>query len=329
MAAGFASERRRVNSGRNGERHMRWSSFGALTVVVLPLLGWVGSWRAAAQMESREAISLQDQILELRHELEALQAQQGGGAAPTPYYPQPAYPAPSGGGSSDTVAQLLTRVGALEDQMRELRGRVDELQNTVQRMGADLGKQIDDLKFQLQNPQAAGAAAAGPSHSPTVQSPQPTPLGTGSGTAPPPPPPSASQAPAPPPGPRTPEVALQEGWAAFARHDYVAAQQDAQEVLSKRASPRAYDAQYLLAQSLAGQHQWSRAAIAYDDTYNRSPKGGHAVDALLGLANSLTAISEKRAACDTLTKLHNEFPHPRAELHGQISAAYQRAGCRA
>ena len=305
---------------------MRWSSFGALTVAVLSLLGLAASPPAVAQMESREAISLQDQILELRHELEALQAQQGGATAPAPYYPQPAYPAPSGGGSSDTVAQLLTRVSTLEDQMRELRGRVDELQNTVQRMGADLSKQIDDLKFQLQSPQAAGAAATGPTQNLTMQSPPPASLGTGPGTGPPPPPPSQAAA-TQPPGPRTPEVALQEGWAAFARHDYVAAQQDAQEVLSKRASPRAYDAQYLLAQSLAGQHEWSRAAIAYDDTYNRSPKGGHAVDALLGLANSLTAINEKRAACDTLSKMHNEFPHPRPELHGQISAAYQRAGC--
>jgi len=306
---------------------MRRSSFMALTLAALPLLGLAASPPAAAQMESREAISLQDQILELRHELEALQAQQGGAAAPEPYA-QPASPASSGGAPSDTVSQLLTRVSALEDQMRELRGRVDELENTVQRMGADLGKQIDDLKFQMQNPQAA---AAGPTPGLAMQSPQPGSLGT----VPPPPPPDQSRppvasptAPARPSGPRTPEVALQEGWAAFARHDYVAAQQDAQEVLSKRTSPRAYDAQYLLAQSLAGQHQWSRAAIAYDDTYNRSPKGGHSEDALLGLANSLTAINEKRAACDTLTKLHTEFPHPRAGLRDQISAAHQRAGCR-
>jgi TolA-binding protein len=293
-------------------------------MAALPLLAVIGtSQLALAQMESREAISLQNQILELRHELEAMQAQQGGGT-PAPSYAQPTSPSPSGG-DSETVTQLLTRVGALEDQMRELRGRVDELDNTVQRMSADLAKQIGDLKFQLQNPQAAGAALAGPTQG----------LTTPPGTAPSPPasqsprPALASQAaPAQPPGPRTPEIALQEGYAAFARHDYVAAQQDAQEVLSKRASPRAYDAQYLLAQSLAGQHQWSRAAIAYDDTYNRSPKGGHAQEALLGLANSLTAINEKRAACDTLTKMHAEFPHPRAELHDQISAAQQRAGCR-
>ncbi len=217
---------------------------------------------------------------------------------------------------SETASDLLTRVTSLEEQVRQLRGHVDELENTLQRTSADLGKQMDDLKFQMQNPQG-GPPSAGPRHRGARRR-------RSSAAAPPAPaaaPPGAA-------GPRTPEVALQEGYAAMGRRDYAAAERDAQEVLAKRTSPRAYDAQYLLAQSLAGQHQWSRAAVAYDDAYVRSPKGGHAQESLLGLAISLTAINEKRAACDTLTKLHNEFPHPRPELHDQIAGITQRAGCR-
>ncbi len=41
--------------------------------------------------------------------------------------------------------------------MRQLRGRIDETQNLVQRQGADLNKRIDDLAFQI-NPQGGGAA---------------------------------------------------------------------------------------------------------------------------------------------------------------------------
>ena len=105
--------------------------------------------------------------------------------------------------------------------------------------------------------------------------------------APPPPPPPGSLAllppstslggpPSGPPGTagpvrRTPELAIQEGNAALARRDYPAAEQAAREVLSgNRTSPRAYDAQFLLAQALTGQRQYSQAAIAYDDAYNRS-----------------------------------------------------------
>ncbi len=272
---------------------------------------------AAAQLETREAISLQDEILELRHELDVLRAQQQGGAPPAAqgYYAQP--PGYANAAQSDIVSQLLTRVNTLEDQVRQLRGRVDELQNAVQQSTADLGKQIEDLKFQMQNGNP-GAAAAAPALAPSPSPARPVA-----------PVPAAAAAPPPPTGgPRTPEVALQEGYAAFGRGDYTTSEKTAQEVLSKRASPRAYDAQYLLAQSLAGQHQWSRAAIAYDDAYNRSPKGGHAESALLGLANSLTAINEKRAACETIAKLRAQFPKPRAELVPQIEAAAQRAGCK-
>jgi TolA-binding protein len=77
-----------------------------------------------------------------------------------------------------------------------------------------------------------------------------------------------------------------------------------------------------------GQHQYSQAAIAYDDTYNRSRKGAHAPDALLGLANSLIAINEKKAACDTLAKLRGEYPSPRPDIRDGMAASSQRAACR-
>ncbi len=299
---------------------MSLASFRIAAMAVLPVLVLMFAPPAMAQMESREAIALQDQILELRHELQMLQAQGGvATGAPQAYYAQPAPPATSEG--SDIVPQLLSRVNALEQEMRDLRGQVDELRNAQQQATADLGKRIDDLRFQLQNPQTAAVAA--PAVGATVAPPRTAPATGGLTAHAATPPPPAS------PGPRTPEIALQEGYAALARRDYTAAESDAQEVLSRRASPRAYDAQYLLAQALAGQHQWSRAAIAYDDTYNRSRKGNHADEALLGLANSLTAINEKRAACDTLNKLHTEFPHTRPALRDQIAAANERAGCHA
>ena len=127
---------------------------------------------------------------------------------------------------------------------------------------------------------------------------------------------------------RTPELALQEGNAALARRDYAAAEASAREVLANRTSPRAYDAQLLLAQSLSGQKQYAQAAIAYDDAYNRSRKGPRAQDALLGLAGALAAINEKKASCDTLGRLKTEFPSPRSDIRDGMAATAQRAGCR-
>ncbi len=266
---------------------------------------------ALAQVDSREAIALQNQIYQLRQEVQMLRDQvaRGGGGAPV-----------RGGssGGNDMVAQLLSRVETMEDQVRQLRGRVDENQNQMQRQNADLAKKIDDLSFQM----SSGGA-------PTTGAPAPRP----SAPAPLAPPVAAPTPPSAPPvvagpTPRTPERALQDGNAALARRDYVAAEQSAREVMTNRTSPRAYDAQFLLAQSLAGQRQFPQAAIAYDDTYNRSRKGVYAQDALLGLANALTAINEKKAACDTIGRLQAEFPQPRADLRDSITGARQRAGCR-
>ena len=195
------------------------------------------------------------------------------------------------------------------------------------------------MAFQLQNPGSAAPPGGGsvlqprPPPPPVQMSPQPGSFGYSqqpgpTSLVPPGAPPGQPQPPGAPVR-RTPELAMQEGNAALARRDYQVAEQSAREVLtSYRTSPRAYDAQFLLAQSLMGQRQYSQAAIAYDDTYNRSRRGGHAEDALLGLANSLIAINEKKAACDTLGKLRTEFPTPRADVRDAVGSAVQRGGCR-
>lgn len=331
----------RASLPRVDRRSVAYLGACLITAAVLLLASGGFAHKAWAQVESREGIALQNQILELRAQIQALQNQigRGGGSSYGGGYSSP--PPPSSGGS-DLVAQLLARVGTLEDQVRQLRGQIDQTQNQAQRQGADLGKRIDDLSFQVQNPQggqppATGAVPPRPM-SPPPPSLQPAPLPLQPGAPPPPPPPGSFSAGAPPPGQppvpagpvkRTPELAMQEGNAALARHDYANAEQAAREVLNNyRTSPRAYDAQFLLAQALIGERQYSQAAIAYDDTYNRARKGAHAPEALLGLADSLIAINERKAACDTLTKLRMEYPAPRPDVRDAIASASQRSGCR-
>lgn len=282
-----------------------------VTGILLCVLG-VPLAPAWAQVDSREGIQLQNQILDLRHQLDALQAGRpaAGGSNLGGYQPTPLAPAAGAGAAAPGAldAQLLDRVQRLEDTVRELRGRIDDADNTRQRQIDDLNKKIDDLSFKLGNAPAAGTPA-------TLAVPAVPP-------AAPPPPPAASA------GKRTPEMLLQEGNAALARHDYPAAEAAAKEVLANGRGPRATDAQFLLAQTMAGRHDYSAAAVAFDDAYNRSRTGTHAADSLLGLANALTAINEKRAACATLDKLRSEFPSPRADLREPIAAARKSAACR-
>ena len=255
---------------------------------------------ARAQMDSREGIMLQNQILELRRDLQALQF---GRVAPVP--PQQGRGAPQGAGANEITAQLLDRVTRLEEEMRRQRGQLDELANQTRRQAEDLSKQIADLQFRLQSGTQAPTAPPG-------TAPDPPNRGEGGGA-----------------GRRPPELAMQEGNAALARRDYAAAEAAAREVLAGgRAAPRSGDAQFLLAQSLAGKRDFAGAAVAFDETYNRSRTGSRAPDALLGLANSLLALNERPAACATLDKLRAEFPTPRPAFRDAAAAARGRGGCR-
>jgi TolA-binding protein len=297
----------------------------AIAILVLAAAG-----SARAQMDSREGIALQNQILDLRAQLQQLQQSQGqGGAAPGGYpssLPPPSpdqnspygAPPPAAGVNSDTAAQLVVRVGNLEDQVRELQGKVDDLTNQLQRQNDALTKQIGDLQFKL----GQGAPPASGNNNPpgdllTPDAPEPAPHET------------QAERPAAPPPPaphRTAENALREGNAALARRDYAAAAAAAHEVLASH-SVRSTDAQFLLARAESGEHKYREAAADYYLAYNREPKASGAPVALLGVANALIDMNDKSDACQALAKLGAEFPKTSANVHAAELSARKRAAC--
>lgn len=262
------------------------------------------------QLESREAIALQNQLLELRRDMQHLRVQ---GPAHRGY----GQPPPPAGVASDLLPQLLDRVSSLEEEVRRLRGQVEDERNQLQRQQEDFSKQLGDLQFRLQN--GGGAAAPG------------TP-GPGAPPAPEAPPAPANQrttAPPPVKPRRTPELTMQEGNAALARRDYGAAETAAHEVLGAgRTGPHAGAAQMLLAQALAGKRDYQGAAVAYGDAYQRLKGGSRGQDALLGLASALSAIGEKPATCGALDQLRAAYPSPRRDVRGAAAGLRSRAGCR-
>jgi len=279
----------------------------ALAVFLLGALAIVPARPAQAQFTSREAIALNNQIAELRHDVQGLREQIGrGGGGGSSSALGGTRSAPPAAGGSDTVTQLLDRVSQLEEEVRTLRGRIDEAYNASQRQGEDLSKQIGDLNFKLDG--QAGTGAPAPAAAPGLAAPAPV-------------------APAPA-GRRTPELAMQQGNAALARRDYPTAEAAAREVLAGPRTPRSSDADFLLAQALAGKKDWAKAAVAYDDTYNRAKTGVHAPDSLLGLAGALTNLNDRASACQALNRLRIAFPVLRQDLREPAAAARQRAGCR-
>jgi len=261
----------------------------------------------AAQIESREGIALQNQILGLRQEIEQLRRVGGGAPAALPT------PRGSGAPSGELVGQLLDRLSNLEEEVRRLRGRVDEAEFRNRQLSQAVEKLQGDVDFRLQQLEAGRPGGTAPAARPPAGAP---------GAAPPPP------VAAPAAASRPPERAIADGQAALARRDFATAEAAAREVLAVRGSPRGTDAQLLLGDALAGKRDFPAAALAYNDAFSRNRTSPRAPEALLGLAGSFAEMGNRREACDTLDDLRRGFPtipRPQAE---RASAIRQRAGCR-
>lgn len=260
---------------------------------------------ARAQMDSREGIALQNQILELRRDLDAVRR---GGGLPAPAAPAPAARGPAA--PQEVVQQLLSRVAELEEQVRRLRGQLDVAENNNRRLSEDVEKLRGDMDFRLQQLDGGGRG----------------------GATRPPPGPAAAPPPAPqpdsPPGPRTAERAIADGQAALARRDYAAAEAAAREVVSGRPGPRTQDAQILLGEALLGRGQFQNAALAFDEAYRRNRRSARAPEALLGLSNAFIGFGARREACDTLAQLTSEFTQLPAPLAQRVADARRRGQCR-
>ncbi|MDB5368800.1 MAG: hypothetical protein JWP20_358, partial [Roseomonas sp.] len=118
--------------------------------LLLPLL----AAPAVAQIDSREGIALQNQILQMRQEMEQLRRGGGGGyAAPVPL--------PSGRGGavpSELTGQLLDRVNQMEEEVRRLRGRADEAEYRNRTTQQALEKLQGDVDYRLQQVEGGGRA---------------------------------------------------------------------------------------------------------------------------------------------------------------------------
>ena len=271
-----------------------------------------------AQVDSREGIALQNQILELRRDIDALRA--GGGARLPP-------PPTSGGGgvgaSGDVVTRLLERVQALEEQVRTMRGRIDEIDNRTTQMRADLDKQRTDLEYRLDQLEGRGGARAPAAPPPAQQGGnQQRP-----GTPPSPPAPPANPAAARPQGADATFAAAQAALRANQNAEAERLFRDfARQNANDRRAPEAY---WGIGQSLLNRRDWAQAALAFDESYRRFPRGGFAQESLLGLGNALAGLGDRSAACEAYGRLGSEFSNSmKPGIATSLGAARQRNNCR-
>ncbi|WP_111399075.1 YbgF trimerization domain-containing protein [Humitalea rosea] len=270
---------------------------------------------ALAQVESREGIALQNQILQLRQEMEILRrGGAGGGSLPPPSVMAPVPRSGAAVPGGEMLSTLLDRVTTLEEETRRLRGRAEEAEFANRSLTEQVTKLQGDLDYRLQALESGGRPGSPPpAAAPIVR---PAPAG-----APGLPPPAAAPS-------RPPERALQEGQTALGRRDYAAAETAAREVLAGNPGARAQDAGMLLGDALVGKRDYQNAALAYDEAYRRNQRSSRAPEALLGLATAFNGFGAKREACATLDQLRSDFPRVATAMADRVTVIRQRSQCR-
>lgn len=303
--------------GKSAMRLCRIALLGAALAAPFLLTG-----RASAQIETREGIALQNQILQLRQELDLLrrgglgQGSTGGGSTLGGGATRPPASQPPQG---ELLGQLLDRVARMEEELRSVRGRAEQAEFRERDLRERVEKLSGDMDFRLQQIEAQRGAA--PPARPATPA---TPASATPPAAPAATPPQAQPAPLA----RPPQRALAEGQAALARRDFAGAEAAAREVMAARDTARAGDAQILLGDALAGKRDFAGAAIAYDDAYRRNQQGSRAPEAMLGVANALIGLNNNRDACGQLNDLRSRFPALAGPVAERVADARRRAQCR-
>jgi tol-pal system protein YbgF len=301
-----------------------------------PTLGLIGlclimlcQHSGPAFAQDRDMRPILDRLDRLERDLNQVQrqvyrSQVGGGPAPV---------LPPAGDSNGT-ADLSIRMDQLEDQMRRLNGRVEEVQNGLTQLGTRLDKKQadDEVRFQqLEGHGGGGAASAEAMPAPTHGAGEMdrAPSGSGQLVGPPPGAVVAGQAAA---GAQLPQGSAADQYAyAFGlvrQQDFRNAELALKAFLKAHPSdPLAGNAQFWLGQTYFVRSDYAAAAAAFAEGYQKFPQGQKASEDLLKLGISLGNLGRKQDACASFARLDRDFPRLEQSLKDTEVQEKKKAGC--
>lgn len=93
-------------------------------------------------------------------------------------------------------------------------------------------------------------------------------------------------------------------------------------------NPLTGNAFFWLGEAYYAQSAYDKAAVQFLKGYKQSTKGSKAPDSLLKLAISLGKLKKKKEACATFTKLANEFPDASSSVTEKAQEEAARLGCK-
>lgn len=222
-------------------------------------------------------------------------------------------------GSATVGGTVLSRVDAIEAELRRLTGLTEQLELRINSVVSDGTNRVGDLEFRLCELEAdcdIGTLGDTPSLGGVdVQQ-------------------GATALPSPPVGPTTgganlavaEEDDFNRARTAFEDGNFPeAARLFETFTQTYPGGPLSAEAHYFRGQAEAQQSAWNRAARAYLDAFTADPDAPRAPDALLNLGISLGQLGQAEEACLTLAEVGVRYPGNPAV--GQAEAARTSIGC--
>lgn len=261
-------------------------------------------------------------------------------------------PAPSAAGSTSFqpanpgVARLETRMSQLEQDLRTVTGRLEEVSYQLRKLDERLNKTTSDMEYRLSQMKAqaggdasnealpggaatgggvAGAGAGGSApRAPTSSAPDEpsTPRGAASPTGAP----TSSQTATLPP--KTPREQYARAFSLLEKRNYQEAGDGFSEFLKANPNdPLADNARYWLGETYYARGEYARSAEIFLENYEKNKTGPKAPDTLLKLGLSLSGLDKKKEACASFRELNRAFPNAPDSVKEKAGQERKRLGC--
>lgn len=273
----------------------------AAVLAVLVLVG-VGSVPAMAQDSN-----LSRQMERLRRDLDDLQRYV--------YRQQKSSKGESDAGQASPAvsARMQLQLNQIQEQVRSMNGRVEEVQHRISLLETQLQRMAEDLEIRLQEMEdrIAGGVGAGATSKSAAAGP------------------AAADVLAALPSDADARAQYDFAFDLLKKRDYDAATIAFQAFLDRNGKdPLAGNALYWLGETRYVQKQYGEAAKIFLDGYKRFPKGSKAPDNLLKLGMSLAALNKPKDACKTFARMLSEFKKAPSRLRRAAENERKKLECK-
>jgi len=229
-------------------------------------------------------------------------------------------------GDPTSEAGLSLRIGDIEEQMRALNGKIEEMSFQVRQLTEKFTRFSEDVEFRFQDLKTAAKPRRKPrKKKPSNQQLKSKSLGTipagGEDGA-------ASKTAQARASTGSPRDDYNRAFDLIKQRQYDAAEVEFKAFLSRYPkNALGGNAQYWLGETYFARTQDKKAADAFLRGYTRYRTSAKAPDSLLKLGITLARLGQKDAACSAFNEMSVEFPRAPRNTRDRVKAEQRRIGC--